>query len=280
MQKILIKINDLKELNYKDNENVGYIIGMKGYSLGFDLSFSLDDLKKIIKESPLKDIFVSFNKEISNDALDDYKKCLKEASNLPIKGIIISDVAALTYNLNANLIIDQKHLNNASLSLKHYERDHLFGAVLTNDITLNEINELAKNTNLKLFKEVFGICHVATSKRHFITNYEAHFELKNTLKEGFIKETNDSSYYHLVENDDGSEIYTGKVLNLFDYLDKLDVSYVILDSYLLDKEKARKVFDIFINNKLQKKQEIRKLFDVTEGFINKKTIYKVRSNDE
>lgn len=280
MQKILIKVNSLKELNYKDNKNVGYIIGMKGYSLGFDLSFSLDKIKEITNQNPDKDIFVSFNREIFNNELKNYKENLVEVSKLHIKGIIIGDVAALTYGLKANLIIDQKHLNNASLSLKHYENDGCFGAVLTNDITLNEINEIAKKTNLKLFKEVFGLCHVATSKRQFIKNYEAHFGLNNGLKKSLIKEANDNSYYHLVEGNYGSEIYSSRVLNLFNYINDLDVSYIILNSYLLDKEKSKKVFDIFINNKVHEKAKISKLFDVTDGFINKKTIYKVRSNEE
>ena len=142
MSKILLKINDVKELSYEAD---GYILGIDKYSFLFGKTFNIDEIKKIKDDLKGKEIFVSFNRVIFNSELEDYKKKLKKVDSLGIAGIIVGDIAALTYDIKTNVILDQMHLNNSFYAINHYYNNGVYGTVLTNDITLSEINDIKKN---------------------------------------------------------------------------------------------------------------------------------------
>lgn len=276
MKKLIAKINSYESLKYPVD---GFILGLLGYSYCFEKSFSLDEIKKIINENPDKEIFISLNKIITSSQLEEYKKILKKVDALNIKGIIVGDVAALTYNLKTNIILDQMHLNNSSLAINHYYNNKVSGIVLTNDITIDEINYISKNTNAILFKEVFGLPHLSTSVRKLVSNYLDYFKIKSNENRYFICEDKSNDYYSVVEEKYGTHIFGNKVLNLFDKIDCIDVDYFILNDYLLDKVKFMQVATIFSNNNKSMCNHIKKLFDTDKGFCDKKTMYKVKNND-
>ena len=71
------------------------------------------------------------------------------------------------------------HLNNSFYAINHYYIIGVYGTVLTNDITLSEINDIKKNTKSVLFKQVFGYPHLSTSKRKLISNYKEYFNIND-----------------------------------------------------------------------------------------------------
>lgn len=276
MKKLIAKVNSRESLKYPVD---GFILGILGFSYCFEITFSLEEIKKIIGENPDKEIFISLNKIVSNNELEEYKKVLNEVDDLNVNGIIVGDIAALTYNLKTNIILDQMHLNNSSLAINHYYNNKVSGVWLTNDITLDEINYISKNTNAILFKEVLGLPHLSTSVRKLVNNYLEHFNIKTTKKGYLIKEDKSDDYYHIIEDDYGTHIFGNKVLNLFNKLDDINVHYLVLNDFLLDKDKFMKASTIFSKNDKKNAPYINQLFDTDEGFINKKTMYKVK-NDE
>ena len=110
MSKFLLKISN--ENMIYPNLDLGYILGMDKYSICFSNTFSLDEIKSIVNKYSDKTFFVSLNRVIYEEELDDYENVLKELDKLNLNGIIVGDLAALTYNLKTNIIIDQLHLNN------------------------------------------------------------------------------------------------------------------------------------------------------------------------
>lgn len=272
MNKILLKINKEDELKYPVS---GYILGINKFSYLFEKTYSISEIKEIKNNNLDKEIFVSFNKIIFNNELDDYKSMLEEIDEIGVNGIIVGDIAALTYNLKTNIILDQLHLNNSYYTLNHYENNDVKGFVLTNDITKEEINEIRENTKSLLFKQVFGYPHLSTSKRLLISNYLKHFDIESTEYVYQISEKNSDNYYKIIEDEFGTHILGSNPLNLLGI--NLDVDYYIIDSYLLSDIKD--VITIFINNDINKKDLIDNTYSANDGFINKETIYKVK-NDE
>lgn len=271
--KTLIKVNSIDELKLDAD---GYILGYNDFCLSFEKTFSLDEIKNVIKENPDKEIFISLNKMIFNNEINTYKNILFELDNLPIKGIIIGDTAALTYNLNTNLIMDQLHLNNSYLTANHYYNNGCSGIYLTNDITLEEINYIKDNTKSILFKDVFCLPHLSTSKRNLITNYLKHFNIDKKDDYYFICEEKDNNYYLIKEDKTGTHIYNSKVLNILDNINELKVDYVVFDSHMLKKENFNEIFEDYKKGIIDN-EKINKLFDFDNGFIDKKTIYKVKN---
>jgi collagenase-like PrtC family protease len=272
MSKILLKINDVKELSYEAD---GYILGIDKYSFLFGKTFNIDEIKKIKDDLKGKEIFVSFNRVIFNSELEDYKKKLKKVDSLGIAGIIVGDIAALTYDIKTNVILDQMHLNNSFYAINHYYNNGVYGTVLTNDITLSEINDIKKNTKSVLFKQVFGYPHLSTSKRKLISNYKEYFNINDTSSIYEISEKNSNNIYKIIEDNFGTHILGDKVLNLLSF--DIDVDYKIVDGFMLGD--VKKVLEIFMNNKKDKNDWINDTYNANYGFINKETIYRVKKDE-
>lgn len=272
MSKILLKINDVKELSYEAD---GYILGIDKYSFLFGKTFNIDEIKKIKDALKKKEIFVSFNRVIFNDELEDYKMKLKEVDDLGINGILVGDIAALTYDIKTNVILDQMHLNNSFYAINHYYNNGVYGTVLTNDITLSEINDIKKNTKSTLFKQVFGYPHLSTSKRKLISNYKEYFNINDASSIYEISEKNSNNIYKIIEDNFGTHILGDKVLNLLSF--DIDVDYKIVDGFMLGD--VKKVLEIFMNNKKDKNDWINDTYNANYGFINKETIYRVKKDE-
>lgn len=274
--KKVLKINSLQELKYPFNVD-GYILGIDKFSYLFEKTFNVLDIKKIIDDNKDKEIFVSFNRIIYNDELSEYKKTLLEVDKLGVKGIIVGDVAALTYDLKTDVILDQFHLNNSYYTINHYFKNGVKGVLLTDDITGAEIEEIKQNTDALLFKNVFGFSHLSTSARNLVTNYMEHFNIPKMGKKHYeIKENKSNDYYKITEDDFGTHILDGKLLNLLGY--NLPVDYEVIDGYLMDEEILLNVLEN-INDNHKVNEIIKNKYETSEGFINKKTIYKVKKNE-
>lgn len=273
MSKILLKINKEEELKYPID---GYLLGIDKFSYLFNKTFSIEEIIKIKNNNPKKEIFVSFNKIIFNDELEEYENTLLEIDKIGVNGIIVGDIAALTYNLKTNVILDQMHLNNSYYTINHYANNGASGTILTNDITLDEISVIRANTKALLFKQVFGYPHLSTSRRKLVTNYLNHFGIDKKANSYEIKEKLNDGYYKVVEDDFGTHILGDKVLNLLGI--DLDVDYKIIDGYFIND--IGYVADIFMNNDISKKDEIDKKYNADTGFISKETIYRVKKDEK
>ncbi len=276
MKEILIKINKDEDLTYP---SAGYVFGIDKFSYLFGKTYNINAIKKIKESLKDKKIFISFNKIIFNDEIEEYKKTLKQVDELGVSGIIVGDVAALTYNLKTDLILDQLHLNNSYYTINHYYNNGCKGVILTNDITLDEINEIRKNTKAILIKEVFCYPHLSTSNRRLISNYFKHFKLiKKSSKYYTINQKGDNLYYRVIEDDFGCHILSANPINLLKYTPSLNVDYFLIDGFLINDIKP--VLNAFINEDVNKSDEIDKLYNSNPGFINKKTIYKVKKDEK
>ncbi len=281
MNNILLKVN--KDINLYPNETngfMGYILGVEGFSICFGINYSVDEIKKIREKYKDKKIYASLNRVIFNNELDDYKKVLFELDNIGLDGIIVGDIAALTYNLSTNIILDQLHLNNSYLTVKHYSNNNVSGIVITNDITKDDINKIKyENKNTLLFKGVFGLPHLSTSRRHLASNYLKYFNKENKSNIHLIKEDNIGDYYYVVEDSFGTHILDSKPLNLLSEIDNINCDYFIINDYLIDNLDIDELIDIYSNKKIDKNDYINNKYNANDGFINKKTIYKVKNND-
>ena len=274
MSKILIKVNNEKDFICPAD---GYILGLEKFSICFNLRFDFDELIELRKKYSDKKLFISLNRVIYNGELEEYKGILYKLDKYNFDGFIVGDKAALTYDLKTNVILDELHLNNSYKTINHYEKNGVSGIVLTNDIPYSDINIIRQNTPCLLFKQVFGYVHLSTSVRTLASNYLKYFNIDNYSKSYFIKEQNSDDYYRVVEDSFGTHILSNKVLNLFNFVDDINVDYFIIDSYFLDDVSL--VFDAFLNKDKILNDKINETLDTFDGFINKKTIYKVKNYD-
>ncbi len=270
--------------NYKGAKTL--LFGLKDLST-YENEISLEELNKY-KD---KEIYLALDKNMFNEDLPKLEESLKEIDKLNIKGILFYDLAVLhiskRLNLKTPLIWNQNFLVTNYKTCNFYEKQNIKGAVISGEITIEEIEQLAKNTKIDLYINAFGYQLMAISKRKLITNYFNH--TKETNQEKAHKMIEKENSYPIIENETCTKIYTKEVLNAVKYLNRLKqagIKYIILNDILLDEEKFNKVAKIYeeaLNKNetdqelLEREKQIKNIINNTSTlFLDKKTIYKVK----
>ena len=282
MSKIIIIPNNKDCIESILNTDKYLILGIEGYSINtFNLEY--DEIVKYVDRS--NNIFLSLNKNISNDKIDDLEELLISISKLNIKGLFYYDVAIVSIvnrlNLNINLVWSSEHYTTNYFTINYWNNYGVKSVFLSNEITVEEIEDIKNNTKVELIGQLFGYIPMYASKRHAVKNYLNHFNLDlNSNKYYLFKE---DKKYSIVDNNDGTVIYTNFILNgLREYLNLNSVlDYVLINGYEIETDKLLNVVNIFskVNkdniNVLDK--EIMIMFDNLEkGFLHEETIYRVK----
>lgn len=257
--------------NIKKYENASaFLFGLKDFSYTTPISITLNDLKKI-KRKTSKEIFIKMDKNIFNKDIDNLKKTLIELDKININGIFFYDLSILylskKLDIKTPLIWNQNYFVTNYKTCNHYEAKGVSGAVLSSEITIEEILEIRKNTNFKLFVNIFGYQMMAFSKRKLITNYFKYLKKKNYKKNNYIIE-NDKKFL-IKETPEGTIILSDKILNGLKYkklLEDSKIDYLIFDQTMI-KDKP------FIKILQNETEDIPNTYTL---FLDKKTIYKVK----
>lgn len=277
-----------KKENIKKYIKIGagaFIFGLKGFSSGYSLTLTKEEIKNVIDENSDVDFFVAINKNIFNDELNELENNLLFLDKLKIKGILFYDLAVLNIKLRKRLSVDlvwnQTHMvTNYKTCNYYYEKGVKYG-IVSNEITLEEINDIKKNTNMILFTMIIGYPIMSFSRRSLLSNY---FISNNKKKESQMYWlTNNNEKYFIREEESGDAIYYGKILNGSAILNDLNVDYAILNELEIEESIFEKVIALcikIINNKdVNAINEIENLIGNYQGFFFQKTIYKVKKND-
>ena len=283
----LVIIPNKKE-NIKKYIKIGagaFIFGLKGFSSGYSLTLTKEEIKNVIHENSDVDFFVAINKNIFNDELNELENNLLFLDKLKIKGILFYDLAVLNIKLRKRLSVDlvwnQTHMvTNYKTCNYYYEKGVKYG-IVSNEITLEEIHDIKKNTNMILFTMIIGYPIMSFSRRSLLSNY---FISNNKKKESQMYWlTNNNEKYFIREEESGDAIYYGKILNGSAILNDLNVDYAILNELEIEESIFEKVIALcikIINNKdVNAINEIKNLIGNYQGFFFQKTIYKVKKND-
>ncbi len=288
--KLLISLNTLELETYLKFTN-SFIIGLRDYCVNY-YEASIEDIKKITHKYPKIELFVSLNKNIFNDDLQELKNMIMQLAKMNIKGLIFYDLSILNIvkelNLDIQLVIAQDHLiTNYNICNYYYEKGVEY-AYLSSDITKDEIVEISKMSNIKLMTLFFGNLLITHSKRKLLTNFYEYYKVGHREKNGLIKEKNKEEMYYIEENEDGTNILTKKILNgaKFFYELKDKIEYAVLDSNIRDDNfndflAIVELYNLALNDKISEKEFIEKNKEIMgkelyDGFFDKKTIYKVK----
>ena len=260
-----------------------FIFGLKNYSSGYNNEITVDEIKEI-REFYNGELFIAINKNIFNRELVDLENIMIQLDELDISGILFYDIAVLSiknrFNLKTPLVWNQTHMvTNYNTCNYYYDKGCEFG-VVSSEITLEEINEIKKNTKMKLFLNVLGYQIMGYSRRHLLDNYFKSTDKKRDNNTYIIK--NNDEDYIIQEEENGNALYFGKPLNGSVIVNQVDVDYLILNDNNFDKDKFIKTFLLYkklIDTKDESiVKEIDDLVGDNRGFFFTKTIYKVKKN--
>ncbi len=274
MNNILVipkSVSHIKEL--LDKDIYGFIIPIKDYSIGYSFYLTIDELESLLKEVNNKKIIVSLNKIMHNSDLEGLNNIIDRIKDLNVDRILYYDHSiyniAKRYNLLDKLVIYEDHLNTSILSHEFYKDIGISCSYISNDITMNEINEIKDKTNMTLYMTVYGYLPIFLSRRYLLTNYLEYInEDKNDDIHYIMDDKNE--YYPIYEEEYGTTIYTKEIVNLLNKIDELRIDYLVLNSFNIEESTFNSMLDKFINKE--------HIYDEYIGFLEEETIYKVKGN--
>ena len=143
---------------------------------------------------------------------------------------------------------------------------------MSNEITLDELEEIRKNTDSKLMLQVFGYIPLFTSKRRLVNNYKEYFKLNNNSDIYYMEK--EGYKYPLKENKDGTVVYSASPINSIKDFDKIDkiVDYSVLNCFLIDDLEFIEIVKHYFN-----REKFDSIYNDTY-FLHKESIYKVIRN--
>ncbi|MBQ3475359.1 MAG: U32 family peptidase [Bacilli bacterium] len=272
----------------------GFFIGIKGLSSNFNSYIDEKELKSVIDvlNKSKKKIFICLNRLYYNSEIDKVKDFIIKISKFDITGICYTDLGVLNIlneiRYDKDIFWISNHLGTNSKTVNFLEKRNVSYALLSTEITLDEVISIKKNTNINIGIKLYGFLNMATSSRKLLSNYFDYIKENNEKNNYIIEDKVKKEKYKVVEDRD-TNFFTGKVLNGIKYLPKLidnGLDFIILDDYMLSTNDFYNIIEAFssLRNAKDDKDFVNNIIDVVncntyydifDGFLNKKTVYKV-----
>lgn len=294
--KIIVKNPDINILNsYIKKGADAFLFGIKGFSLNNKYALtmaSLQIIRNMIGDD--KPMFIELDKTFSNKELVSLEKLLIKLDTMKFDGIFFHDVAILNIarrlNLKTDLIWNQSFMATNHETINYYASKGIKGVVLANVIKTKDMVAIAhKLKNISFFVNIFGYQMASFSKRELLTNYFKHYKKSKINKNYVITDEKSEENYPIVENIEGTMIYSSNILNgimEINNFKKANIQYLIMDEYLINHNKFMDILDLYAKSAHDNlddawfrtyNMEIKKNYkNMDDGFFNKETIYKVK----
>ena len=286
MSKILTIPSSLKEIEKTKTIVDGFIIGIKDMCVNTNFCIDIERLD-LLNKLKGKDIFISLNKNMHNKDLEVVKEILIKLNNYNIKGVLYYDVGVLNIcnklELNYDLVWSQEHLTTNYNTINYWNKMGAKYTYISSDITEEEIIKITENSRSKLMVTLFGYLPMFVSKRHIIKNYLEYFKIDDESSVNYMEK--EDKTYPIIDNKVGTQVYSNNILNGIKSSLNINVDYVVLNSFQVELDKFINVIELFktVNkdNLEEYNEKINSMFtNVDYGFLNTKTIYRVKKNDK
>ena len=267
----------------------GLILSLKNYSSQSYLTYTFEEIEQIIKDNPDKEIFINLNKNFFNDEIESLKEILLKIDKLNVKGIFFYDLAILQLkkecNLKTDLIWSQTYMVNNYKTCNYYHSKGVKYALLSKEITLEEIKEMITKSKIEAMVETVSMPSVAFSKRKLLTNYYHNLN-KEAKKNLVVTEKATNEEYQVLEDETGTNFFLNKITNATSIIKELyscNCPYIILREYGIDHDLFKELLidtQKYIESKCQDEEYINKYKSLNDftNFFFKKTIYQVKKN--
>lgn len=286
--KIITKPNTISEIKKTINLVDAFIIGVKDMSINENMYVTLEELKEIasLLKTNNKELFISINKNMHNKDIPIIKDIMTKLNNYNIKGLLYYDVSILSISkkidINYDLVWACEHYSTNYDTINYWNNFGAKYALLSGEITLEEINCIAENTKSTLIAPMFGYLPMYVSKRHGVKNYLEYFNLKDNSKVNYLSK--EGNFYPIIDNNVGTSVYSGNILNgILDIKNLKNIEYILLNGFGIQEDTFIKIINMYKNvnkdNETQYDKEIKQMIpNVDTGFLHKETISKVKKN--
>lgn len=257
-EKILINIENLNDIDkYKKIGINNFLFAVENFSIGYK-SFELDTIKKLEGNK-----FLLINRVLNCEDINILKKIKNKI--LVFDGIVFEDIGV--YNIfkdeDIKLIWNQAHFGTNYSSINHW-MNLVYSAIVSNELTKDEINEIINKSSKDIILNVFGKNPVMYSRRKLLTNYNINFNLKES-NNITLKEPITNNEFDLIESNLGTILFNKEHFNIIPYINQFDNNKILYYLIYPDGLNYDQLVQ-YLNGKMD---------NTNDGFLNRKTIYKL-----
>ncbi len=239
-----------------------FLFPFKGYSLGFNDFFELDEIKE-------DNSYLYINKNLDCNDIDKIKEEFKNLKS-NIKGVFFEDLGLIPILEKTNLekIIFAHHLLTNYDSINEYLK-YVDSVVISTDITEEEMLKILDKSNKKLGIFSFGMIPLMYSRRTLLSNYNKVYERKNKNKELALEPITKEKFL-FVENDCGTVVYLNKFYTNRN-MKHNNIKFNLINTYGLNEDDFAELLKSYQDDSAPKFRNV----NLTDGFLHKKTIFKL-----
>ncbi len=259
MSKILININNLKEIEeYKKIGITNFLFAIPKYSIGYSV-IAIEDIPK--------DSYLLINRIMDSDTVDDLKKDKDKLCQF--KGIFYEDIAVYNIfkNTDVELIWYQNHFTTNYESINFWLDNGCNSAVVSNEITQEEIKSIISLAYKPLVLTILAKNQIMYSRRTLLSNFQKYNNLPSD--NDIVLVPNKTNRFLAHEEEYGTIIYNDTYFNychLINELDDNNIKFYLILNIDLDIQIIKDILD-------------GKDFG-NDGFLNKKTVYRMSEYDD
>ena len=262
-EKIIINIKSQEEINQLSKYGITHFLApLKDFCVGYDC-LDVDAINNLSGN-----IYLLVNRILTNNDLHNLKIILDSLNN--IKGVFFEDLGVfeLIKDKDIEKIYFPNHFGTNYASINTFFDKGIDSMVVSNEITLDEVKEIADKVSKEVILQVFGYNQIMYSRRNLISNFNKEYDLDLAL-DNEITDKVTKKNLKIKENKYGTVIYDDLIYNNLELLDiKNNIKFYYINSTYITLD------DII--NVLEHKDGITS----KNGFLNQKTIFKVGEKHE
>lgn len=259
---ILPRSNKLDE--YTKYEFNSFILPLKGYSIGYDTYFTLEEINELSKKY---NVFVLMNKFLHRSISSFRKLYPKFNKNI---NFIVEDIGLTDVIDKERLILNENHIESNYSSINYLNTLGIKNIVLNNDLTIKEIKEIREKTDSKLFFFLITRNMLLYSRRNLLSNYKEYYNINNKDNRLVINEEVSKITLEVNEEDDGTTIRTRKLFSGNKYIKDLEsLDYLIIDTNSMSD------IELNVTLKYYNDEELINVLDTDYNFLENDIKYKV-----
>ena len=229
-KKEFIILPNNKELKLFDNFNT-FILPLKDYSIGYNVYFTIDEINEISKN---KTVYVMMNKFLHMQIYEFEK--LYDKFNKNIK-FIVEDLGLISFIDKNRFILYENHILSNYKAINYLKSLDINNVVINNDLTINEIKDIIKETSSNLFYYYISKNIIMYSRRNLVKNFNKFFEIEGP-NDYLLSETVTHKELEITDEKDGSVVRYNKIFCASKYLNDLTKFNLIIDfNYINDISK-------------------------------------------
>lgn len=290
MSKIMIIPQNREMIKKTLDKSDAFLIGIKGLSTNLPSYYNFEEAVEIVNylNNKNKEVFISLNKNIKNNELDQLEEIMIKLNDLNIQGVFYYDVAVVNiwqkHSFKYDLVWAQEHFVTNYDTCNYYKDLGVNYGLISSEITLEEIIEIIKNSEMKFILPIFGYLPMFASFRHLVNNYLEYFDIGKTSNNYFMEK--EGKKYKLIDEDNGTIVYSSNIISGLaetPILKEAGLNYFLLNSFGIDEDKFFNIVTLF--NEVNKdnsdeldKQAFEMFGNIDKGFLYKETVYKVKKN--